>query len=426
MSDIFISHVEEDEAIALDIAAGLEAAGYSCWYYERDGLPGVRYLVQIDKAIEQAQAIVVVISRDSLSSSQVDAEVERAHESAKHFIPILRGIKHVEFQNRKPVWRMAMGTATSLPIPVEGVSAIITRIVAGAQELGIERHANQVVKSRDVAVTELAESPERKGLQVLSQEKESMDSNSSIAAPEMTAKTLVSSMGETPRHDNELSNDTSLFDQLLKWSLGRRKPLAVVAVSFVLLLSVLLIFKHYRSAREQQKKSPEAAAAPANLPTDGKGRTTPTAVDGSTMSASHDLSAPKSYDAEIVFENGQVIKNAELSCGPRGWSSYVASIEYTKDLEVIKTSEYGPRSGNFIGFDKISRLEFLEMNEEERYVIDQNPVYREWIRKSKLTFTDGTVWNNVYLLDHCIFKTNYEAGHLYEMRPKTISIKLKN
>jgi len=80
VSDIFISHVEEDEAIALDIAAGLEAAGYSCWYYERDGLPGVRYLVQIDKAIEQAQAIVVVISRDSLSSSQVDAEVERAHE----------------------------------------------------------------------------------------------------------------------------------------------------------------------------------------------------------------------------------------------------------------------------------------------------------------------------------------------------------
>lgn len=256
VSDIFISHVEEDEVIALDIAAGLEAAGYSCWYYERDGLPGVRYLVQIDKAIEQAQAIVVVISRDSLSSSQVDSEVERAHESAKHFIPILHGIKHFEFQNRKPVWRMAMGTATSLPIPVEGVAAIIPRIVAGAQELGIERHANHGTKSRDMAATEPAESPERKGFQVLAQDKESMDSNSSIAASETnipTAKASASASGETPRSATGLSNVKSLFNSLLRWATLGRKTLAIVAASFVLLISLYAIVMHFRSQREPQK-----------------------------------------------------------------------------------------------------------------------------------------------------------------------------
>lgn len=34
MSHIFISHVEEDGPVALEIAQGLEAAGYQTWYYE--------------------------------------------------------------------------------------------------------------------------------------------------------------------------------------------------------------------------------------------------------------------------------------------------------------------------------------------------------------------------------------------------------
>jgi hypothetical protein len=41
MPDIFISHVEEDSAVALQIAHGLEAVGYTTWYYERDSVPGL-------------------------------------------------------------------------------------------------------------------------------------------------------------------------------------------------------------------------------------------------------------------------------------------------------------------------------------------------------------------------------------------------
>jgi len=39
MNEIFISHAEEDEAVASELAQGLEAAGYTTWYFERDGLP---------------------------------------------------------------------------------------------------------------------------------------------------------------------------------------------------------------------------------------------------------------------------------------------------------------------------------------------------------------------------------------------------
>ena len=63
-------HVEEDQAIAVELAQGLEANGYSIWYFERDGLP-VSYLEQIDEAIEWCRAIVVLVSLDSMSSWQV-------------------------------------------------------------------------------------------------------------------------------------------------------------------------------------------------------------------------------------------------------------------------------------------------------------------------------------------------------------------
>ena len=43
MATVFISHAEEDQALALDIARGLEQAGYSTWYYERDSSPGLSY-----------------------------------------------------------------------------------------------------------------------------------------------------------------------------------------------------------------------------------------------------------------------------------------------------------------------------------------------------------------------------------------------
>jgi tetratricopeptide (TPR) repeat protein len=79
-----------------------------------------------------------VISRDSLGSKQITKEVDRAHECDKPFIPLLRDVTHVEFQNRQPEWRQAIGTATSIRIPPEGISAILPRIVKGLKALGID------------------------------------------------------------------------------------------------------------------------------------------------------------------------------------------------------------------------------------------------------------------------------------------------
>ena len=137
-SHIFISHVEEDADVAKAIAKGLEKVGFRTWYYERDSKPGPSYLLQTSKAIEESQAIIVIISPHSLSSRQVTVEVIRGHEAGKNFVPLLRGISHIEFQKRQPEWREAIGSATSTVIPEKGVTTILPRIIDGLTELGVK------------------------------------------------------------------------------------------------------------------------------------------------------------------------------------------------------------------------------------------------------------------------------------------------
>ena len=136
---IFISHVEEDAEITSEIAKGLEKAGYKTWYYERDSVGGLSYLLQTMQAIERSQAVILLISPNSLSSNQVTKEVVRTHEAGKPFIPLLHGITHVEFQQRQPEWREAIGSATSVSIPKQGVSKILPRITDGLASLGVKK-----------------------------------------------------------------------------------------------------------------------------------------------------------------------------------------------------------------------------------------------------------------------------------------------
>jgi hypothetical protein len=137
MRDIFISHVEEDAHLVIEMAPALEAAGYSTWYYERDTLPGLSYLLQTGKAIQECQAIVLIISSYSINSPQITKEVVRGHESAKFFIPVLVAMSHTEFQERQPEWREAIGSAASIRIPDEGVSACLPRILQGLRALSV-------------------------------------------------------------------------------------------------------------------------------------------------------------------------------------------------------------------------------------------------------------------------------------------------
>lgn len=138
MRDIFISYVEEDNPVTTELAAGLEAAGYSVWYYERDGEPGASYLLQTRIAIDQCQAFILIISPHSVESEQVTVEIVRAHETNKTFFPLRSAITHAEFAQRRPEWAQALGAATSVNIPPEGTATLIPRLLRGMEKLGIK------------------------------------------------------------------------------------------------------------------------------------------------------------------------------------------------------------------------------------------------------------------------------------------------
>jgi eukaryotic-like serine/threonine-protein kinase len=151
MGHIFISHVEEDEPTVLEIVRGVESAGFRTWYYKRDCIPGLSYLIQTGQAIEEALAVLLVISPDSLGSHQVTKELVRAHEAGKPFIPVLRGISFVEFQRAQPEWREALGSATSIAIPPGEVVEILPRIIGGLKAL------DKLAKSKSSRTLEPAE-----------------------------------------------------------------------------------------------------------------------------------------------------------------------------------------------------------------------------------------------------------------------------
>jgi hypothetical protein len=143
MAQFFISHAKEDLAITVEVAQGLERAGYTTWYYERDSVPGPSYLDQVGRAIEEASAIVIVLSATSLESNHVNNEVVRAYESRLPFLPLLNGIAHVDLQRRQPTLRQALGASTTIQVPPDGIGSIIPRLVAGAEMLGIHAMARQ-------------------------------------------------------------------------------------------------------------------------------------------------------------------------------------------------------------------------------------------------------------------------------------------
>jgi hypothetical protein len=136
--DIFISYVEEDGGIAEEVARGLEAAGYSTWYYQRDSAPGPAYLLQVLQAIEDCQAFVLIASPHAVKSHQVTKEVVKGHEYNKLFIPLLSDITDAGFKEKQPQWEMALGAATSVEIPDSGVSSVMPGVLRGLKISGIE------------------------------------------------------------------------------------------------------------------------------------------------------------------------------------------------------------------------------------------------------------------------------------------------
>jgi hypothetical protein len=91
---VFISYSHETKALAKKVGEALKRAGLEAWNHEQEILPGDNWAQKIAQALEESQAMVVLLSPDSLDSTMVRREIEYAL-SSKHFnkrlIPVLVG-----------------------------------------------------------------------------------------------------------------------------------------------------------------------------------------------------------------------------------------------------------------------------------------------------------------------------------------------
>ena len=84
---LFVSHVSEDRAAAMEIVGELERRGMRCWIAPRDVRPGRPYDDEIATAIEASRAMLLVFSERCNASEYIRREVTVAGESHKVVIP---------------------------------------------------------------------------------------------------------------------------------------------------------------------------------------------------------------------------------------------------------------------------------------------------------------------------------------------------
>src|SRR3954468_12717040 len=85
---VFISHGSEDRDEANALSAFIEARGIRTWIAPRDVRPGQDYSEQLQQAIEQCAAFVVLITGKANSSPYVRAETEMAFSTSKPIFPV--------------------------------------------------------------------------------------------------------------------------------------------------------------------------------------------------------------------------------------------------------------------------------------------------------------------------------------------------
>jgi hypothetical protein len=91
---VFISHAHTDEPLVKKVAAVLEDIGLEVWDDTREIMPGDNWADKVAQALQESEAMVVLLTPDALRSSWVRRDIEYAlgeQGYRKRVIPVLVG-----------------------------------------------------------------------------------------------------------------------------------------------------------------------------------------------------------------------------------------------------------------------------------------------------------------------------------------------
>jgi len=89
---VFLSHTEADATWAAKLYSALVSAGFDVWNPTADLEPGDNWHLEVGKALERSDAMVVLLSPSSVNSPSVVSEIEYALSSSQfreRLIPVL-------------------------------------------------------------------------------------------------------------------------------------------------------------------------------------------------------------------------------------------------------------------------------------------------------------------------------------------------
>jgi TolB-like protein len=150
---VFISYASHDAEIAQKVCAALEAAGSLCWMAPRDVKPGAQYADAIVRAINEAKAVVLVMSGSAADSSHVGKEIERASSKRKPIIAF-----RIDAAPLNHALEYFLSESQWIEMPKLGMPAALARLKeavgqgsAPSQGATADKHANRAKKRIAVA-----------------------------------------------------------------------------------------------------------------------------------------------------------------------------------------------------------------------------------------------------------------------------------
>jgi TolB-like protein len=142
---VFLSYASHDGEVANSICKFLESHGVSCWMAPRDVPAGALYADAIVRAINEAKALVVVLSQSAVASSHVGKEIERASSKNKKIIAF-----RIDPAPLTPALEYFLSESQWIDVPALGMPATLAKLrEAVGQGAETPAHEAPAVKRAD-------------------------------------------------------------------------------------------------------------------------------------------------------------------------------------------------------------------------------------------------------------------------------------
>jgi TolB-like protein len=153
---VFVSHASADMAVAETVCAALEQAGIRCWVAPRDVMPGTLYADAIVRALNDAKAVVILLSENAVASPHVGKEIERSSSKRRPLVAL-----RLDAAPLTPAFEYFLSESQWIDAQSAGVAAVMPRLIQALRQLYALPSAPAARGAQEGSASQAASSPPR-------------------------------------------------------------------------------------------------------------------------------------------------------------------------------------------------------------------------------------------------------------------------